>query len=255
MEFQSRSGREKKSLKIGGLIEEIPIVDQYKYLGVIINPKLTVELQLEHIKQKANFLQFKLWPVLKHVSLDYRINLWKILIKPLFELLVSHYKVECSSNQGKIVKTIRKTFKAMTLFKKGVENHAIQKFMAYDYEDRAEVVFKKSKIKWEARRNNSSPQCTPPCESPKHAKPHFPKEVQELINLTVALCPYCKVRCTASHLLNTHRIYVPDVDSIFEKCIEETNNKKKRKETIENLAKYFRPFIVAISKHLQTQNV
>jgi len=66
----------------------IPVVSKYKYLGLWLNRKLTLDDQLAHIRRKANFIALKLSPLLHKVSLDYRKNLWEIFVKPLFEFLL-----------------------------------------------------------------------------------------------------------------------------------------------------------------------
>ena len=51
IEFIPRSRTYPSSLKTGSLFEGIPIVDEYKYLGLIIDKKLTCQPQLKHIEK------------------------------------------------------------------------------------------------------------------------------------------------------------------------------------------------------------
>ena len=53
-------------------INGIPIVSVYKYLGIYMEPKLTMSTQLENIKKKANFVFVKLYPYLVNASADGR---------------------------------------------------------------------------------------------------------------------------------------------------------------------------------------
>ena len=87
VEFMPRFGSNTPYLQIGSCVEEFPVVKEYKYLGVWINGKLALDPQIKHIKEKVNFLSYKLWPLLKCVSLDYRINLWKVFVRPMFDML------------------------------------------------------------------------------------------------------------------------------------------------------------------------
>jgi len=60
VEFVPRQGNSTNYLQIGSNVDGIPVVEKYKYLGVWIDGKLTMDPQLQHIKDKANFLVYKL---------------------------------------------------------------------------------------------------------------------------------------------------------------------------------------------------
>lgn len=77
--------RAKKTSMLGSNLEGIPVVESYKYLGLIMDKKLTGDQQVEAMLGKIRFLDRCLAPLLSRVSVDYRINLWKILIRPLFK--------------------------------------------------------------------------------------------------------------------------------------------------------------------------
>ena len=115
IEFLPRAGKTTKILKLGDKFEGIPIVNSNKYLGLWLNQKLTMQPQLDHILKKTNFITIKLWPVLKKISLDYRKNLWTILVRPLFEQLTMLYYSERSiTNKNKVLLLLRKTFRKFT---------------------------------------------------------------------------------------------------------------------------------------------
>jgi len=102
LEFLPRLGRQSSILVVNSLFEGIPVVERYKYLGLWVNAKLTMDMQLDYIRDKAQYQVYKLWPLLKNVSLDYRINLWTVLIRPMFEMLISMFVREPPSNQEKV---------------------------------------------------------------------------------------------------------------------------------------------------------
>jgi len=58
----------------------VPVLPKYKYLGLWLNRKITLDDQLEHIWKKTNFIALKLSPLLHRVLLDYRRNLWRSLL-------------------------------------------------------------------------------------------------------------------------------------------------------------------------------
>jgi len=94
IKFWPRYGNQKSSLKLGSRLEEIPIVAEYKYLGLRLNKKLTMEPQLTHIRKKSKFIRVRLAPTVKNLRLDYRMNLWTIFIRPLFDQLAGLYNAE-----------------------------------------------------------------------------------------------------------------------------------------------------------------
>ena len=50
LEFVPRICKNDYYLKIGSEIEGIPVVEQYKHLGVWVDSKLTIKAQFKHIK-------------------------------------------------------------------------------------------------------------------------------------------------------------------------------------------------------------
>ena len=66
LEFLPRLGGQSRVLNAGSCFTGIPVVEKYKYLGLWVNSKLTMDLQLGYIKDKAQYLEFKLWPLLKN---------------------------------------------------------------------------------------------------------------------------------------------------------------------------------------------
>lgn len=57
-------------------IRGIPILSEYKYLGLYLTFKLSLNKQVSHIRRKCAFIKVKLNPILNKVSLEYRKNLW-----------------------------------------------------------------------------------------------------------------------------------------------------------------------------------
>lgn len=90
--------------------------------------------------------------LLKKVSLDYRINLWRVLVKPLFEMKAGHYFLENKSNKDKVLICLRKTFKSFTLLCRNVDE-----LMSFQFEERAQEFWESARIKWKARKEHSMP--------------------------------------------------------------------------------------------------
>ena len=130
------------------MFEEIFVVTDYKYLGLIVDQKLTMTKQMKHIEDKSNYQVIKLWPILKAFSLDERINLWTILIRPFFEMLIFPYYAERSiTNIERLQTLIRKTFKKFCLLSKNVDNETVNRLLDFDFTQRAADVVEITKAK------------------------------------------------------------------------------------------------------------
>jgi len=118
---------------IGSQIMGIPIQDKYKYLGLWLNRKLTLDDQIEHIRKKSDFIKVKLGPVLSVCSLGYRKNLWELFIRPLFEFtLPINYFERASSRKEELKRVLKHTFKGFTKLSKTVPDSLINSLCGYD---------------------------------------------------------------------------------------------------------------------------
>ena len=250
IEFLPRLGRQSSVLKVGSLFAGIPVVEKYKYLGMWVNSKLTMDLQLEYIKEKAQYLVYKLWPLLKNVPLDYRINLWTVLVRPMFEMLTCMYVREPPSNQEKTNTVLRGTFKKFALLGKNVKDSTVGALMDFDFGKRASLVVELCRNKWDSRKLRIIPKYHASSHSPK-ASIRWPKELQILLNLKSALCPQCKKPCGEYHMLN-HNIFIPSDETLITniKEINSANKKKGRTYILKSTVEYLRPFIDVLHKHL-----
>jgi len=61
-------------------IQEIPIVNKYKYLGTYLDCKLTIQTQLDFIRRKSNFLFVKLYPYLSNATAGGRKDMWRTIL-------------------------------------------------------------------------------------------------------------------------------------------------------------------------------
>ena len=88
----------------------------------------------------------------------------------------------------------------------------------------------------------------------KQRRIYYPKELQEFLNLTTSMCTECGKPCSAEHLTGVHKIYVPANEIVLEKCrlVSETGvlMKWSRKEILNTIAKYIKPFIHCIKLHI-----
>jgi len=235
-------------------IKEKPIFYSEKTLST---QKLSLDLQLEHIREKTNFQIIKLWPALKIFSLNERINLWTILARPLFEALIFPYFAErSSSNIQKVHCLLRRTFKKFCLLSNTIDNVTTDRLMDYNFQDRVAYVVENTRAKWEARKQN-----LPFSQkmSIKKSKPlvWYPKELQELLNLKTSLCPNCNTRCSSTHLMIFHDIYIPENSTLLENIEKDTEllreQKLKKHEIIKEIGNMLLPFISELKLFLSTK--
>ncbi len=255
IEFLPRHRTYASLLVPGTYFEGVPVVTEYKYLGLIVDQKLTVNKQLDYIEEKTNHQRAKLWPVLKAFSLSERINLWTILCRPLFEMLIFPYYAErCHANINKVHRVIRKTFKKFCLLKKNVDNETVAKLMNYDFRERANRVVEITNAKWNARiQYRTIDACDYPRDNIKDtSKIWYPKEVTELINLKTALCKKCDTPCSSYHLKESHGVQIPSNKEILELMEYKNQEIKPRKGTdrtkmLKDLGVSLKPFIDSIT--------
>ena len=264
MQFLPRTGKQTSHWEIGKMIEEIPVVEKYKYLGMWLDQKLTLEPQKKHIETKCNWIAIKLYPLLKNVSLDYRINLWTVLIRPLFEhLLFILYAERSTTNINSIQILIRKTIKKFTLLGKNLENRIIEDLTGFNIMKRAADVVEITKEKWEARKKHFRPIIYKnPANIKKRNRPELlPKEVQEILNMQLMICPKCRGNtiCNSKHMKEIHQIMVPTYDELMQMLDERLKNEKRhRKGRVELLKKpgeCIKPFIISMKRFCRIDNI
>jgi len=215
-----------------------------------VNPKLIMDLQLDYIREKSQFQVYKLWPLLRNVSLDYRINLWNVLIRPTFETLIGMFEREPRSNRERVLGLLRGTFKKFTLLCRNVKNSTTDLLMDFDFEKRASQVAELCRSKWRSRK-----LCEVPilpyqgCSVRKHSVA-WPKELQILLNLKSAMCPGCNTPCGEYHMLS-HNTFIPSDTFLISKIISisKENHREGRNFVLKSTNEYLKPFINILRMH------
>ena len=262
IEFVPRSRSYPSSLKTGSFYEGIPIVEEYKYLGLIVDKKLTCQPQLKHIEKKTTYQCTALWPILKVISLSKRITLWTILIRPLFEMVIFPFNAERTKNGLKLVRQkVRWSFKKFCLLKRNIDNKTIEELMDFNFNERVTQVVRTTKIKWELRIQGKIPVKEDFPKYPANIKKQvwYPMEFAELLNIKTALCKECKVPCNSNHLLQHHNIQVPEnqeLMQIMKEKSEELNKDKgkQKRELLRELGNLMKREIDKITPLLQDKS-
>jgi len=210
-------------LPINKLIEEIPVVNSYKYLGLRINQKLTMDDQIAYINDKSEDLQRRLSPFLYNSDLDTKKNLWQVFIQPICEFLLPLYKYESTENRKQDAeRVIRKSFKSFLGLHRNTPNIITEKLMGYDYKKRSEFIHQVSLAKWEARKDKAMfditkhPEIQSLYRKPENLCRRLPLEVVKYINLTRSICKKCSCINSIEHLNTQHACSFPEVFHLLE---------------------------------------
>ncbi len=67
-------------------------MDQYKYLGIIIDSSLTMGAQLRHLKQRTGYLTSNFYKMMASITgVKLRLEMWKVYVKSVIEYCVESY--------------------------------------------------------------------------------------------------------------------------------------------------------------------
>ena len=197
------------TLQIGESLEDIPIVSEYKYLGLVIDQKLTGRSHINKMQQKIQFLTNKLIPLLGKVSVDYRINLWKILVKPLFKPGLGIMYQNSASRIVNLERCLKKSLKRFTGLSIQTPNSVLAELINVNVDNLAQELSNMANAKWY---NSLNPD--PAFKVPKSINlkaPLLPRAFAKYNNLQFTQCKQCdnKSRNTALHLRAKHGMNIP----------------------------------------------
>jgi len=240
--------------------KDFPICREYKYLGLRLTNKLSMESQMNHIKQTTNCIFQRLSPFLYKAELDTRKSLWQVFIQPLIELL---YIWENSKyNIHKANSIIRGSFKIFTGLKKNTPNSIIDHLSGYHALERGWVVEQISLGKWIARKKGETYDFS--CLSKrlqdllnlrrKNMCKCLPKEIIHYINLSNSICFECNTPNTTKHLQTKHNLSIPDVTTLLQKTEKIQESKQSRREKLCKVKEIILPHLNKLSQYITNKN-
>ena len=245
--------RVKTTMQVGSKFEGIPVVEEYKYLGLLMDNKLSGENHARKLfgwrdengkkhQGKIDFIKYNLNPLIRHISLEYKVNLWQTLIRPLFIPLAMLGNFMCESMRLDIERKLKKCLKMFIGLKKTVPDDVLFYMVKVNFNEWAKNEKEKAELKWKARMERKEVG-----ELPKYVikclVKFLPKEIAELVNLQRAYCGECQTIMNSAHYA-LHGVQVPNVFDLLgmlERKIEDMvevneENDKKRESIIEELA-------------------
>jgi len=260
--FQSRRGPNLTSLKMVGKYE---VMEEYRYLGCVLNRRLSLKPQQKLIEKKIGYIRSKLLPVLYSGSLDLRRNLWQCFAQPLFEFTLPLLSFDGSkSNVQKLQTLVRNSFRAFTLLSRTTKVEDVDFLMAYDINQREKLVKYISTQKWLFRLQGKTYQSANDTVArdlyPKLevVTKHLPKETTLYSNLLCAMCPRCSgQRMSVAHLNNTHDLKVISLKEMvlgLKIIFKSLLLKASRKEKVDFASKFVEERINIIRSFMTAQS-
>ena len=198
-------------------VEEIPVVKQYRYLGLIFDQKLTIHAHMEHINRKILFQVNALSKILPNITAGYRKSLWMTFIKPMYELASLLYQSDSTmTNKNWLERIVTKSFKRIVGLGKTTPTELVQSLSGYRIQERAKILWDEANKKWHNRmQGNTHMTKVSISRKTKDLLKNITQEGIKLINLLNKLCPICKNQKMTIKHLKLHRIYYPEITQIF----------------------------------------
>jgi len=173
---------------VGSRFEGIPIVDEYKYLGLVLDNRLSGDNHMNKLSDnkkhrgKIVFIKNNLNPLIRNISLDYRVNLWQTLIRPLFVPIALLGNFLCESSRLGLERKLKKSLKWFMGLTKTVPDVVLYSLINVDFKQWAIAEEEKARKKWESRLFKKDKEAVNNYEI-KCAVKFLPKEVANFINL------------------------------------------------------------------------
>lgn len=234
----------------GTSIGNYPIVEKYKYLGVWLDEKLNPNTHIESYKQKVNYLisRFKIIPK-NSVSPKFMINLWTLIIRPIFDYAICFAKLKNQTSFKKYIAQELSSFKQLMGMRSTVSNEIIKDMMTYDPEQFCQEIIRRAEIRWDERKIHRISQ-------EEYSTPiQYRRETSTLLltwkmiwgqNALFNICKTHQTLVTPQHLKSLHDLQkVPDLSQILREGFE----LQKRLDSSKRKGRILRQIEIAINNY------
>lgn len=133
-----------------GDIDGIPVVEQYKYLGCVLERDLSMRKYLQFVEEKVARVSKKLWKVRKLRKLRVNINLFKMLVMPRVRMAAINLKACYATQKKEFIQMVKREFKRWCWLPKNTENKAVRILLG-DLEGLFEGVVQEADVMLRAR--------------------------------------------------------------------------------------------------------
>jgi hypothetical protein len=229
--------RRTKARNIGDDMNGIPILEEYKYLGTIMDRKLTLSSQLKCIEEKARFTHYKLFPYLKIATADSRRDMWQLLIVPLFNAALALINFEPSiRGKNAVLLLWKKLFKMFLRIPSATSNNLLEEMASKDLSLMSTNYLNSCQIKWEARKNYINPPPRIPIVKQQNPLRGVPNEWCKLIRSQYTPCPKCpREILNYKHAKYIHNLDIKPIWSIWKEIKAEVGSNQRREFIIPKL--------------------
>ena len=180
-----------------------------------------MKVQIQHIKDKANFIYYKLFPYLKNATADGRRDMWQTMVMPLFNACFSLFHFEPSKTHKEALEKLwRKTLKQFMMIPMSTPNELVSEMINRELEELCTNNAMIACQKWEDRLNYNIFQNVPRVK-PENPMRAVPNEWCSFLKCRSTPCPRCPQKiCTPEHLQYKHNLVVRSHKAIWKDLSE-----------------------------------
>jgi len=197
----------------------IPVVESYRYLGLYLNSKLSVDHHLEKTRKKIEYLAGRLAMIPKANTIRLKANMWHVFIRPYIDVCLLFDPVNSRTQRNKVAKIARMTFKRITGLCVTTSTNVVDLMMNFSTEERSEERVKAAEEKWKARREGKRWEREHQARKAKRDLSRIGMELIRTMNMTKRRCKKCpELMLSIQHLKESHKLLTtrekPEVDII-----------------------------------------
>jgi hypothetical protein len=138
------------ALRVGNQVDGYPVVDKYKYLGLLVNGRMDLKDHLASINKKAGFLAHKLYGLRCVDNLRLNVSLYTVFVQPLYRLATALYGRQDQATVDKIDAHMRVWCKKFARIPVNTANNTFL-LVAGDIKGKAKAAYTKVKAKLKER--------------------------------------------------------------------------------------------------------
>ncbi len=228
IEFMPRRSYPGDAMRIGSVFEGFPVVNSYRYLGILLTPRLSLKDHCDWAARKMDFIYAKLAPVIFKVTPKYRYNLWSTFIKPVLEPIAMLSFMESTATGKETCDGLyRKSIKLFLGLLKNVQNNIVEHLVEYNIQERGEDLTLRARQAWQCR-SQFLPVTQRKLRTFINNLDWVPRNLIKLVNITAGVCPDCSMtQRSADHLNRRHNLPVADPINLIDRILEENGSRRK----------------------------
>ena len=170
----------------------IPLFTSYKYLGTVLEGRLSVGPQLSFVRRKIGHLFVKLYPYLLNTTADGRRDMWQTFVAPLFNATIALMAYEGSeASTDNILRLWRRSFKWFLIIPQRTPTELVTEMIGRDLLRDSKALLADCKSKWTARTEYGEILSLAEREKLENPLKGVPNELCALIKTSYSPCTKC----------------------------------------------------------------